>query len=34
MPARMIPVTDPQGLDLAWLRSYAEPVVLFNHDPG
>lgn len=32
--ARFVAVTDPSDLDLAWLRSFAEPVVLFNYDPG
>jgi hypothetical protein len=34
MPARFDSVTDAGALDLAWLRSFAEPVVLFNYDPG
>ena len=32
--ARVIPVTDEAGLDAAWARSYAGPVVLFTDDPG
>jgi len=32
--AHFVPVTDAGALDAAWLRSFAEPVVLFNYDPG
>ena len=32
--ARLIPITDEAGLERAWARSFAGPVVLFNDDPG
>jgi hypothetical protein len=32
--ARFVAVTDEAGLDAAWARSFAGPVVLFNFDPG
>ena len=32
--ACFVPVTDEAGLDAAWARSHAGPVVLFNFDPG
>ena len=32
--ARFVAVTDEAGLDAAWARSFAGPVVLFNYDPG
>lgn len=34
LPACFVPVADLSDLDLAWLRSFAGPVVLFNFDPG
>ncbi len=34
MTIHFVAMTDGTGLDAAWARSHARPIVLFNHDPN